>query len=49
MRGGAVVASGPPAEVITAAQVRDIFGLDCVVIDDPVSRTPLVVPVGVAR
>ena len=46
MRDGVVVAAGPPAEVITAENVRDVFGLDCVVIDDPVSHTPLVVPIG---
>ena len=46
MRDGVIVAAGPPAEVITADNVRDVFGLDCVVIDDPVSHTPLVVPIG---
>ena len=46
MRDGAIVAEGPPAEVITADVVRDVFGLDCVVIDDPISHTPLVVPIG---
>ena len=46
MRDGVIVAAGPPTEVITAENVRDVFGLDCVVIDDPVSHTPLVVPIG---
>ncbi len=46
MRAGAVVAAGPPAEVITAASVTEVFGLGCVVLPDPVSGTPLVVPVG---
>ncbi|MEM8707621.1 MAG: ABC transporter ATP-binding protein [Actinomycetota bacterium] len=44
MRDGAVVAAGPPAEVVTATMVDDVFGLDCVVIEDPMSGTPLVVP-----
>jgi iron complex transport system ATP-binding protein len=44
MRHGAVVAAGDPVEVITADLVREVFGLECVVIDDPVSGTPLVVP-----
>jgi ABC-type Fe3+-siderophore transport system permease subunit len=35
--------------VITAGIVRDVFGLDCVVIADPVSHTPLVVPIGVGH
>ena len=46
MRDGVIVAAGPPAEVITAENVHDVFGLDCIVIDDPVSHTPLVVPIG---
>jgi ABC-type cobalamin/Fe3+-siderophores transport system ATPase subunit len=49
MRDGAVIAAGPPEEVITADIVREVFGLDCVVIADPVSHTPLVVPVAVGQ
>lgn len=48
MRDGRVVASGTPHEVVTAEHVHDVFGLDCVVIDDPVAGTPLVVPTGAA-
>ncbi|MFI7432055.1 ATP-binding cassette domain-containing protein [Micromonospora haikouensis] len=44
MRAGAVVAAGPPREILTAALVRDVFGLDCVVVPCPVSGAPLVVP-----
>jgi len=44
MRGGQVVAAGDPVEVVTAELVRDVFGLDCHVVPDPVSGTPLVVP-----
>ena len=46
MADGVVVAEGVPAEVVTEDIVRGVFGLDCRVITDPVSRTPLVVPVG---
>lgn len=44
MREGRIVAEGPPAEVMTEATVRKVFDLDCVVIPDPVTGTPLVVP-----
>jgi iron complex transport system ATP-binding protein len=44
MREGRVVAEGPPADVVTAALVEDVFGVRCRVIDDPESGTPLVVP-----
>jgi iron complex transport system ATP-binding protein len=46
LRGGRVVAAGTPREVVTEEVVREVFGLDNRVIDDPVSHTPLVVPVG---
>ncbi|KKJ94977.1 ABC transporter ATP-binding protein [Micromonospora sp. HK10] len=44
MRAGTVVAAGPPREIITADLVRDVFGLDCVVVPCPVTGAPLVVP-----
>ena len=43
---GRVVAEGTPAEVVTEENVRAVFGLGNRVITDPVSRTPLVVPLG---
>lgn len=46
MRDGAVVAAGTPSEVVTIPLVRDVFGLEAQVIEDPVSHTPLVVPIG---
>lgn len=42
---GALVASGAPHDVIDADTVRMVFGLESMVIDDPVSGTPLVVPI----
>ena len=44
MKAGAVVATGAPAQVITQALVHDVFQLNCTVIDDPASGTPLIVP-----
>ena len=46
LREGRVVAVGPPSEVVTPELVRDVFGLESRVIEDPVSNTPLVVPLG---
>ncbi|WP_438433700.1 ABC transporter ATP-binding protein [Gorillibacterium sp. sgz500922] len=43
---GRLIAEGEPAQVITSGLVKDIFGLDCSVIEDPVSGSPLVVPNG---
>ncbi|MBD3580696.1 MULTISPECIES: ABC transporter ATP-binding protein [Streptomyces] len=44
LRGGRVVAEGPPAEVVTAELVEKVFGLRCQIIDDPETGTPLVIP-----
>jgi iron complex transport system ATP-binding protein len=46
LKGGRVVAAGPSAEVVTEALVRGVFGLDSRVVPDPVSGTPLVIPLG---
>jgi iron complex transport system ATP-binding protein len=44
MRGGAVIGQGPPAAVMTADLVEDVFSMPCRVIDDPETGTPMVVP-----
>ena len=46
MSAGRVVACGSPVDVITEARVEDVFGLHCRVLTDPVSGTPMVVPIG---
>ncbi|NRG41098.1 ABC transporter ATP-binding protein [Rathayibacter sp. VKM Ac-2835] len=46
VRAGALYASGTPAEVVTADTVRAVFGMESRVIADPVSGTPLVLPIG---
>ncbi|MEU4795388.1 ABC transporter ATP-binding protein [Streptomyces sp. NPDC023327] len=44
MKDGEVVAEGPPSQVVTEELVREVFGLECVVVPDPVTGSPLVVP-----
>ncbi|WP_406114697.1 ABC transporter ATP-binding protein [Streptomyces sp. NBC_01014] len=44
MKSGRIVAEGHPKEIVTAELVREVFGLDSVVIPDPVTGSPLVVP-----
>ncbi|MET9336599.1 ABC transporter ATP-binding protein [Nonomuraea sp. NPDC003804] len=46
MRAGRVVAEGPPADVIDAELVEHVFGMRCQVAADPVSGTPLIIPIG---
>ena len=49
MRDGAIVAQGPPAEIVSAELVRAVFGMQCRVIPDPETGTPLIVPASRAR
>ncbi|WP_180687384.1 ABC transporter ATP-binding protein [Streptomyces gossypiisoli] len=44
MKAGRVVAQGAPADVVTAELVEEVFGLASVVVPDPVTGDPLVVP-----
>ncbi|MGG7570923.1 ABC transporter ATP-binding protein [Streptomyces sp. BP-8] len=44
MKAGRIVAQGRPSQIVTADLVRDVFGLDSVVVPDPVTGSPLVVP-----
>lgn len=43
---GQIAANGAPAEVVTEALVRDVFGVECRIIPDPITGTPLIVPLG---
>lgn len=44
MRDGRIVAQGHPQEIVSPEMVREVFGLEALVIPDPSSGTPLVVP-----
>ncbi|WP_063729738.1 ABC transporter ATP-binding protein [Streptomyces sp. RTd22] len=44
MKEGRIVARGRPSEVVTAELVHEVFGLESVVVPDPVTGSPLVVP-----
>ncbi|MFJ2532431.1 ABC transporter ATP-binding protein [Microbacterium maritypicum] len=43
MKEGHVVANGNPSELITAERVGEVFGIDAIVIPDPVTGTPMVI------
>jgi iron complex transport system ATP-binding protein len=44
MHSGELIATGTPAEVITADLLKQVFDLDAVVVDNPVDGGPLIVP-----
>jgi len=45
MHDGRIIAAGAPHEVLTVDTVRSAFGLESRIIADPVTETPMVVPV----
>lgn len=46
LRDGKIVAQGAPKEIVTAELIEAVYGLRCMIIEDPVAHTPLVVPLG---
>lgn len=46
---GRLHAAGPPAEIVDAAFVRAVFGLEALVAADPVTGTPLCLPIANRR
>ena len=46
VRDGRLHAAGDPGEVLTSTVVREVFGMESQIILDPVSRKPLVLPIG---
>ena len=43
---GKLINQGAPSEIITSELIGTVFGLDCMVIKDPVSNSPFIVPKG---
>ena len=46
VKNGELIAEGAPSKIITSELIKETFDLDCMVIEDPISATPLVVPIG---
>lgn len=46
LRDGKIIAEGAPTEIVSPELIEAIYGLRCMIIEDPVAHTPLVVPLG---
>ena len=46
MKAGRIHVTGPAADVLTAPQTKALFGLDCLVMADPISGKPMMIPRG---
>ena len=45
MKDGHLLKEGKPEEIITPETIKEIYGLDSVVITDPVSNSPMIIPI----
>ncbi|GHB19332.1 ABC transporter ATP-binding protein [Salinicola rhizosphaerae] len=45
MRDGRIVAAGAPREVVTADLVRELYGVECTLIEDPATGSPVLVDI----
>ena len=44
MRQGEILFQGQPEAVLTPTAIKETFGLDVVIIEDPIAKTPLIIP-----
>ena len=44
MKDGNILATGSPQEIVTEALIEEVFGLSCLIMQDPISATPMVIP-----
>lgn len=43
---GKLIAEGTPEEILSQELIKEVFELDCMVIEDPLSKTPFIIPKG---
>jgi iron complex transport system ATP-binding protein len=46
LKQGSIYSQGKPEEMMRENMVLEVFGLECRIVDDPVSGTPMCVPIG---
>jgi ferric enterobactin transport system ATP-binding protein len=46
IKAGEIIATGSPNEIVTEALIEQVFGLSCLILSDPISNTPLIIPRG---
>ena len=46
LKKGSLVTKGKPEEILTPSLIKDVYGLDCKIIEDPYYHCPMVLPMG---
>ena len=49
MKDGDIVTAGPPAEIITAELIGEVYDLPCSIVPDPETGAPMVIPKAALR
>lgn len=44
MSEGQIAAQGSPKKIVSSEMIKQVFNLDCLIMDDPLSGTPMVIP-----
>ena len=46
LRKGEIVAQGTPKDILTEERINQVYGIECRIIEDPVSHSPMILPIG---
>ena len=49
MKGGRIVAQGPPGEIVTAELIEEVYGIGCLCLPCPATGAPMIVPLDGSR
>lgn len=46
MKNGEIISQGSPIDVITPDLMKEVYGLECIVCEDPITKSPYIIPRG---
>ncbi len=46
MSEGKIAAQGSPKDIVSSETIKQVFNLECLIVEDPISQTPMVIPYG---
>ena len=44
MKGGRILAQGPPGDIVTAELIEEVYGISCLCLPCPATGAPMIVP-----
>lgn len=49
LRAGSIISAGPPADVMTVSSIQNVFGVQSIIISDPLTGKPHCIPAGIRQ